>query len=60
MEEFVLVAVASGRELHRKLWREILRNRGRLGVAMEWGHLKLRLDGIQWKLVRLYRNFLSL
>jgi hypothetical protein len=47
MEEFVLVAVASGRELHRKLWREIHRRRhGWLGVAMEWGHLKLRLDGI--------------
>jgi hypothetical protein len=47
MEEFILVAVASGGELHWKLWWKIHRNHGWLGVAMEWGHLKLRLDGIQ-------------
>jgi hypothetical protein len=40
MEEFVLVAVSSGGELHWKLWGEVHRNHGWLGVAMEWGHLK--------------------
>jgi hypothetical protein len=48
MEEFILVAVASGGKLHWKLWGEVHRNHGWLGVAMEWGHLKLRLDGIQY------------
>jgi hypothetical protein len=40
MEEFILVAVASGGELHWKLWWKIHRKHGWLGVAMEWGHLK--------------------
>jgi hypothetical protein len=38
MEEIILEAVASGGELHWKLWREIHRKHGWMGVAIEWDH----------------------
>jgi hypothetical protein len=40
MEEFILIAVASGGKLHWKLWWEIYWKHGWLGVAMEWVHFK--------------------